>query len=81
MSKVLEKLMKDRSERFINENKILFPNQFGFRREYSTSDAVVQFTDYCCRSLEKKLYTIAIFLDFSKAFDTVNKNALLLKLE
>ena len=42
LSKVLEKLMKDRSERFIIENRILFPNQFGFRREYSTSDAVVQ---------------------------------------
>ena len=58
--------MKDRSARFIIEIKILFPTQFGFRREYSTSDAAVQFTDYCCRSLDKKLYTIAIFLDFSR---------------
>ena len=37
LSKVLEKLMKDRSERLIIENKILFPNHFGFRREYRTS--------------------------------------------
>ena len=55
--------------------------QFGFRRGCSTSDAALHYVDDCVDALDRKLYTISIFLDFSKAFDTVNKDIMLLKLD
>lgn len=81
MSKIIEKLMKKRSTQFISNNNILYDRQYGFRAGCSTSDAVLQFTDDCVTALDNKLFTIAIFLDFSKAFDTVNKDIMIRKLD
>ena len=80
VSKIIEKLMKVRANSFIDSNDILYKKQFGFRPGYSTADAVVEFVDQCASALDNKMYFIAIFLDLSKAFDTVNKNILLGKL-
>ena len=81
VSKILEKLLKKRACKFIEENNILFNKQFGFRPGCSTTDAVLLLVDDCVRALDERLYTITIFLDFSKAFDTVNKDILLCKLD
>ena len=81
VSKIIEKLMKTRAMEFITKNNILYNNQFGFRPGCSTSDAVLQFADDCVTALDKKQFTIAIFLDFSKAFDTVNKDIMIRKLQ
>ena len=81
LAKLLEKLMKSRAEHFLTSTSVLYSNQFGFRSNYSTSDPVLQFIDHCGHSLDKKVHTIAVFLDFSKAFDTVNKNIMIQKLE
>ena len=81
MAKIVEKLMKARAVQFIEDNSILYNKQFGFRTGCSTSDAVLHFVDDCVTALDNKLYTVSIFLDFSKAFDTVNREILLRKLD
>ena len=80
LSKILEKLMCSRLKSFLNSFKILTDHQFGFRTGTSTSDAVLQFTDFCYDSLNRKQVLAAVFLDFAKAFDTVQHDVLLQKL-
>ena len=74
-------MIKSKASKFITDNNILYCNQFGFRSGCSTSDAILHFTDNCVIALDNRLSTIAIFLDFSKAFDTVNKDIMLEKLD
>ena len=70
-----------RLESFIKSNNILRTNQFGFRKTSNTSDAIIVFLDYIYLSLDKKQSTIAEYLDFSKAFDTVNHDMLMSKFQ
>jgi len=79
--KIMEKLMYKRMSDFLENNKILYEYQFGFRKNYSTSQAVMEVVDSIYRSWDNHEITMGIFLDLQKAFDTVNYNVLLKKLE
>ena len=68
-----------RLDSYLKWNNILCTNQFGFLKNYNTSDAIIKFLDYS--SLDKKQSTIAVYLDFSKAFDAVNHEILMSKLQ
>ena len=57
---------------FLEKFKILFDNQFGFRSKYSTDFALLKIVDKIQRAIDEHDYSCGIFLDFSKAFDTVN---------
>ena len=79
--KIIEKLMHKRLYNFLEEHNILFCNQFGFRKNNSTSLAPIQITEKIKESIDNKQYGCGIFIDLRKAFDTFNHSILLTKLE
>ena len=81
LSKIFEKLMYARLISFFSKHNILYENQFGFQSNMSTEYAVNQVLNYIVETLEKNEVGVCIFLDFAKAFDTVNHDILLDKLE
>ena len=80
INKLLEKLMYKRLISFLNVHKILYSYQFGFRENYSTTLALIEITDNILHDLENGKFVCGIYLDLSKAFDTVDHNILLSKL-
>ena len=66
---------------FLQEHNTLFQNQFGFRKNNSTTFALLQITEKIKETIDNKKYGCGIFIDLSKAFDTVNHVILLKKLE
>ena len=80
-NKLLEKLMYNRLINFIQKNNILYEKQFGFRAYHSTDHAILSIIDKIQLAVEERNYSCGIFLDFSKAFDTVDHNILVKKLE
>ena len=79
-SKIYERIFYNRLAPFLKVQKILFELQFGFRTNHSTDMALTILLDKIINALEKGHIMVGIFLDFSKAFDTVNHKILLDKL-
>ena len=63
------------------KHNILFENQFGFRSNHNTDHAILSIVDKIQKAIDNRDYSCGVFLDFSKAFDTVNHKTLLKKLE
>ena len=60
---------------------ILFDNQYSFRQNHSTYMALLETIDRVSDALDKKRTTVGVFIDLSKAFDTVDHTILLNKLD
>ena len=67
--------------KYLIENNILYSKQFGFQNSHSTDNVVVQLIDQIIESFENNEYTRGVFIDLSKAFDTVGHSILLKKLK
>ena len=81
ISKVLEKVVHNRLYSFLTKHNLLYCRQYGFRPKRSTIDAITEFTADVLPSLDSKKKCLSVYLDLSKAFDTINHDILLRKLQ
>ena len=81
LSKLLERLVANRLNTFITKYNILHNSQYGFRANFSTQTALIDLVDKISSSIDQCNHTIGLFLDLSKAFDTIDHVILLSKLE
>ena len=80
-SKILQTIVYNWLYEHLNSNNIRYKKQFGFRKRHSSEHAVLQLVDQVSNSFEKNLFTLGVFIDLSKAFDTINYNILIFKLQ
>ena len=79
--KLLERFVHTQIMAHLDNNFLLNDIQNGFRKKHSTTDTIFKFTTELQHNKNNKLNTIAFYIDFKKAFDTVNHNILLEKLK
>ena len=80
ISKLLEKVMYTRTYNFLISTHQLYAGQYGFRKQHSCENAICELVSEIIKNQEQKRPTVGIFLDLSKAFDTLSHNILVQKL-
>ena len=79
-SKVFEKFVNARLMKFIESNHILSEHQYGFRHGYSTKLSLINLRNEITKLTDEGRVTAGIFIDFAKAFDTIDHTILLNKM-
>ena len=79
LSKLFEKIAHDQLIDFLQSNKKLTLNQFAFRKLLSTITSLIGVSDHWYSNIDNKNASFALFLDFKKAFDTLNHEILISK--
>jgi len=80
IAKILEKIIKDRLVTFLETNNIIHKSQYGFQKGKGTDQAIAEVTQFIYKTLDESKKCATVYLDLAKAFDTVDHNILLLKL-
>ena len=80
-SKIYEKFIYNQLYNYVESNKIISSNQYGFQRGKSTTDAITNQLNFIYSNLKDNNYVFSLFLDFRKAFDVIDQEILLSKLE
>ena len=81
VSNIFEKAIYSRLINFMDKFNIISDAQFGFRKRHSTFMPVLLAMDKIIAAKERNEYSLAIFLDLKKAFDTINYDILFVKLQ
>ena len=81
LSKIFEKVVYKQLYTYFEQNNILYKHQYGFRRHRSTVQAIRNRMQYMYDSIDSGNFVISVFLDFKKAFDTVDHKILLSKFD
>ena len=80
-SKILEKIFNNRLMNFLNSNNLLYLRQYGFRKNMSTSMAIMELVENITNAMDNGKFTIGVFIDLKQAFDTVDHSILVTKLD
>ena len=81
LNKILEKIVHSRVYAFLEDYQCIYSLQFGFRKKHSTNHALIDITETVRQALDNKKYACGVFVDLQKAFDTVNHDILINKLD
>lgn len=81
LTKIFEKIIKKRLCKYLEKFNILSERQYGFREGKSTQDAILHLTSEMYKALDESKPALCIFIDLSKAFDTVSHTLLMNTLE
>ena len=79
ISKIFEKLMHSRLNKFLDKFECLYNLQFGFRSRHSTTHTLIDIVENIRKAIDGGNYACGVFIDLQKAFDTVDPNILLSK--
>jgi hypothetical protein len=80
ISKIFEKVMHQQLHHYFKQNNLFYEAQYGFRPKFSTELAALHLVDQLTSDMDSNEIPICIFLDLSKAFDTIDHDVLLAKL-
>ena len=81
ISKIMERILYDQLHSYLTTFELLSDSQFGFRKSHSTASALLDCTNEWYVNLDRKMFNLVVLIDLRKAFDTVDHQILLRKLE
>ena len=80
LSKIIERIIHNQTQEFLDKNNILYKYQSGFRKHHSTDTCLSYLTDKVKIGFEEGLLTGMVLIDLQKAFDTIDHSILLEKM-
>ena len=80
-NRIFEKLVYSRLTKFVKDCNIFYDQQYGFRSKHSTQHAILDIVNAILQNMDNDKFSCGVFIDLKKAFDTINHEILLAKLE